>query len=268
MTLIHPTALVSSGAVLSEGVSIGPFCVVGEHVVLGANVRLVSHVVIEGHVTIAEGCTLYPFATVGLPPQDLKYKGEKTSVVIGARTVLREHVTIHAGTAQGRGVTKVGSDCFVMVGAHVGHDAIVGDGVVMANGVTLGGHVEVGERAILGGMCAVIQNARIGRNAIIGGVSAVVQDVIPYGLAKGDRARLSGLNLIGLKRSKLAKDEIQQVQNLYNDLFLKEDATFNERLERVSQQAGQNEQVKTILSFLREPTTHGICHARGTNKSR
>jgi UDP-N-acetylglucosamine acyltransferase len=182
MTEIHPTALVDPAAALSEDVTIGPYCVVGPGVELGAGVRLDSHVVVVGRTTLGDGCRVFPFACLGHRPQDLKYRGEDTRLVIGRNNQIREHVTMHPGTAGGGGVTRVGDDGLYMAGIHVAHDCRVGNGVIMANDATLGGHVEVQDHAYLGGLCAVHQFVRIGRQAMIGGLAGVEQDVIPYGM--------------------------------------------------------------------------------------
>ncbi|HEX7389041.1 MAG TPA: acyl-ACP--UDP-N-acetylglucosamine O-acyltransferase, partial [Acidiphilium sp.] len=204
--MIHPTALVAPGAVLGAGVKVGPFCTVGAGVTLEDNVELVSHVVIEGRVRIGAETAIYPFATVGLAPQDLKYKGEDTAVEIGPRCIIREHCTIHRGTVTGHAITRVGADCLLMAVVHVAHDCSVGDGVVIANNVVMGGHVEIADRAIIGGATAIHQFARIGTGAMIGGASGVEADVIPYGSVIGNRARLHGLNIVGLRRRGLDKD--------------------------------------------------------------
>ncbi|MFN6955197.1 MAG: acyl-ACP--UDP-N-acetylglucosamine O-acyltransferase, partial [Acetobacteraceae bacterium] len=197
---IAPTALVSPGAVIAAGCRIGPFCVVGPGAVLEEGVELASHVVLDGDVRLGAGVKVAPFATIGLPPQDLKYKGQPTRVEIGPRTQIREHVTIHRGSVGGEGVTRVGADCLLMVGSHVAHDCTLGDRVILANNVLLAGHVTIGDTVFVGGGAAIHQFVRIGRHSVIGGVTGVEGDVIPYGSAMGNRARLVGLNLIGLKR--------------------------------------------------------------------
>jgi len=201
MPKIHPTAIIAPGARLADDVAIGPYCVVGEHVSLGSGVSLLAHVVIEGRTTIGAGTRIFPFASIGFEPQDLKYRGEESSLEIGSNNTIREYVTMNPGTAGGGMVTRVGNNSLFMVGVHIAHDCQVGDGVVMANNATLAGHVVIEDHAILGGLSAVHQFCRIGRHAMVGGLSAVVRDVIPYGQATGDRARLSGVNIVGMQRS-------------------------------------------------------------------
>ena len=197
---IHPTAVVEPGAQIGARVEIGPFCHVGPRVTLHDDVRLVSHIVVDGDTVVGEGAVLYPFCTVGLAPQDLKYKGEPTRCEIGARTQIREHCTIHRGTVTGTGLTRVGAGCLLMAVVHVAHDCELGDSVVIANNVVMGGHVTIGDGAVIGGAAAIHQFVRIGRGAMIGGVSGVERDVIPFGSVIGNRARLAGLNVIGLRR--------------------------------------------------------------------
>ena len=198
MTDIHPTAIVDPAASLGDDVAIGPYCIVGGDAVLGDRVRLHSHVVIGGKTDIGAQTEIFPFASIGLVPQDLKYSGEESTLVIGCRNRIREYATMNPGTADGGMVTRVGDDCLFMVSAHVAHDCIVGNNFILANNATLGGHVVVGDYAILGGLTAVHQFVRIGRHAIIGGMTGVENDVIPYGTVVGDRGQLTGLNIIGV----------------------------------------------------------------------
>ena len=200
MTAIHPTAVIEDGAELGANVEVGPYSIVGAEVSLGDGVRLHSHVVVGGQTTIGPGTEIFPFASIGLAPQDLKYAGEKSTLTIGARVRIREHVTMNPGTEGGGLITSVGDDCLFMVGSHVAHDCIVGNNVILANNATIAGHVQVGDFAILGGLSAVHQFVRIGAHSMIGGMSGIEQDLIPYGSAMGERARLRGLNLVGIKR--------------------------------------------------------------------
>ncbi len=216
---IHPSAIVAPGARVAADAVIGPWCSVGPDVVVHAGARLVSHVVLDGHTTIGEGAVLYPFCTVGLPPQDLKYKGEPTETVIGPRTQLREHCTIHRGTAGGTGVTRVGADCLLMAVVHVAHDCTLGDGVIVANNVVMGGHVTIGDGAVIGGASALHQFVRIGRGAMVGGVSGVEADVIPFGTVMGNRARLTGLNVIGLRRRGVDRPGLHRLRSAFRTLF-------------------------------------------------
>ena len=216
---VHPTAIVEDGARLAEGVTVGPYCVVGGQVVLEAGVELLSHVAVAGETHIGRGTRVWPFAALGHQPQDLKYRGEPTRLEIGAGAMIREHVTIHPGTAGGGGVTRIGRGCLVMSGCHVAHDCRLGEGVIVASNSALGGHVEVGEHAVIGGASAVHQYVRIGPHAFIGGLSGVDRDVIPYGAAVGNRAVLSGLNLVGLKRRRIPQEEIDALRAAYRMIF-------------------------------------------------
>lgn len=262
MTAIHPTAIVEPGAELAEGVSIGPYCIVGPHVRLGANVALLSHVVVAGRTQIGEGTRIFPFASIGQPPQDLKYAGEPSELIIGRNNTIREHVTMNPGTAGGGMVTRVGSNCLFMVGAHVAHDCQIADSVIMANNATLAGHVSVGEHAILGGLCAIHQFVRIGRHAMIGGMSGVEHDVIPYASVMGDRARLAGLNIIGLKRRKFSRDQIHNLRTAYRLLFA-EEGTMGERLLDVSAMYKDDPAVMEIVEFINVDSNRSICQPQG-----
>jgi len=258
MPQIHPTAIVDPGANIGKGVKIGPYCVVGSEVALASDVVLHSHVVVAGRTRIGEASEIFPFASIGHPPQDLKYQGEPSEVVIGARTRIREHATVNPGTAGGGLITKIGDDCLLMIGIHVAHDCEVGNHVVMANNATLGGHVVVGDHAIIGGLAAVHQFTRIGHHAMIGGISAVVQDVIPYGSAVGDRARLNGLNIIGLKRRGFSRDDIHALRTAYRLLFAAE-GTKAERLADVGEIYSDNATVMELVGFMGTESSRGIC---------
>jgi UDP-N-acetylglucosamine acyltransferase len=259
-TSIHPTAIVSHGAELGPGVEIGPFCTVGPHVVIEAGAKLVSHVVVEGHTRIGEGAQLFPFCTVGLAPQDLKYKGEPTQCEIGARTLVREHCTIHRGTATGTGITRVGSDCLLMAVVHVAHDCRLGSNVIVANNAVMGGHVTIDDHAVVGGAAAIHQFVRIGRAAMIGGVSGVEGDVIPFGSVIGNRARLATLNVIGLKRRGFSKAQIQRLHIAFRNLFGK-DGVFAQRLEATRARFGDDPLVAEVLAFIDEPSHRGLIRA-------
>jgi UDP-N-acetylglucosamine acyltransferase len=258
MPEIHPTAVVEDGAALAEDVVVGPYCVVGHDVRLGAGVVLQSHVVVSGHTSIGAGTRVFPFASIGLPPQDLKYRGERTRLEIGCNNVIREQVTMHPGTVHGRLVTSVGNDCVFMVGSHVAHDCIVGDHVVMVNCATLGGHVHVGDWVMIGGLSAAHQFTRIGRHAMIGGMSGVETDVIPFGSVTGNRARLQGLNIIGMKRRDFPRERIHALRHAYRLLFAQE-GTMAERLEDVIELFSDDENVMEIVSFIRGESSRGIC---------
>jgi UDP-N-acetylglucosamine acyltransferase len=257
---IHPTAIVSHGAELGPGVEIGPFCTIGPHVVIEAGAKLVSHVVVEGHTRIGEGAQLFPFCTVGLAPQDLKYKGEPTQCEIGARTLVREHCTIHRGTATGTGITRIGSDCLLMAVVHVAHDCRLGSNVIIANNAVMGGHVTIDDYAVVGGAAAIHQFVRIGRAAMIGGVSGVEGDVIPFGSVIGNRARLTTLNVIGLKRRGFNKAQIQRLHIVFRSLFGKE-GVFAQRLETTRAGFGDDPLVAEILAFIDKPSHRGLIRA-------
>src|SRR6266566_3146791 len=264
MRQIHPTAIVAPGAMLSEGVTVGPYCMVGEHASLGAGVTLRSHVVIDGRTTVGEGTRIFPFAAIGLEPQDLKYRGEKSSLVVGCNNTIREYVTMNPGTTGGGMVTRVGDGCLFMVGAHVAHDCQIGDHVVMANNATLAGHVVVCDYAILGGLCAVHQYVRIGRHAMIGGMSGVERDVIPYGQVMGDRARLCGLNIIGMQRRGFSREDIQGLRNAYHFLF-SEGGTLSDRVNETAERFSGIVPVDDIIDFIRADSSRAICQPKGTN---
>lgn len=264
MPQIHPTAIVAPGAVMAEDVMIGPYCIVGEEVRLGAGVMLRAHVVIDGRTTIGDGTRIFPFASIGLEPQDLKYAGEDSSLVIGRNNTIREHVTINPGTAGGGMVTRIGDNCLLMVGAHVAHDCQIGDHVILVNNATLGGHVVMEDYSILGGLSAVHQFVRIGRHAMIGGMSGVERDVIPYGLVMGDRARLTGLNIVGMQRRGFTREEIQGLRNAYQCLFAP-DGTLNDRITETADRFGDIAPVADILEFIRADSSRAICQPKGAN---
>ncbi len=254
---VHPTAIVAEGARIASDATVGPWCTVGPDVEIGAGVSLVSHVVVDGHCTIGAGAVLYPFCTVGLPPQDLKYKGEPTRCEIGPRTQIREHCTIHRGTVTGSGLTRVGADCLLMAVVHVAHDCVLGDGVICANNVVMGGHVEIGAGAIIGGAAALRQFVRIGRAAMIGGVSGVERDVVPFGTVMGNRAWLAGLNIVGLRRRGVEKAQLHTIRAAFNQLF-GGGGVFADRLDRVGGTYGDDPYVAEILAFARTPSKMGL----------
>lgn len=257
MTQIHPTAIVAPGAQLGHGVEIGPFCTVGPDVELGDGARLVSHVVVEGHTSIGAGAQLFPFCTVGMAPQDLKYKGEPTRTEVGARTLVREHVTIHRGTATGRGLTSVGADCMLMAVTHVAHDCNLGNAVIVANNVVMGGHVAIGDNAVIGGSAAIHQFVRIGRAAMIGGVTGVEADVVPFGVVLGNRARLASINVIGMRRRGFDAATIRSVRGAYRELFWGE-GVFAERVEAVRSRLAGDALIDEVLAFIDAPSRRGL----------
>jgi UDP-N-acetylglucosamine acyltransferase len=257
---IHPTAIVAHGAEIGPGVDIGPFCTVGPNVVIEAGAKLLSHVVVEGHTRIGEAAQLFPFCTVGLAPQDMKYKNEPTGCEIGARTLVREHCTIHRGTATGVGVTRVGTDCMLMAVVHVAHDCQLGNNVIVANNVVMGGHVTIGEHAVIGGAAALHQFVRIGRAAMVGGVSGVEGDVIPFGSVIGNRARLAGLNVVGLKRRGFEKGAILGLRAAFRTLF-KDAGVFAERLMKTRAAFGCDPLVAEVLAFIDGDSHRGLIRA-------
>jgi len=257
MTNIHPTAVIDPKARISESAIIGPFCVVGPEVEVGESVELVSHVVVAGRTTVGSGTRIFPFASIGHRPQDLKYKGEPSTLEIGSNNQIREHVTMNPGTEGGGMVTRVGNDCLFMASAHVAHDCILGDHVIMANNATLAGHVTVGEYAFLGGLSAVHQFVRIGKHAMIGGMSGVEADVIPFGMVIGNRAYLNGLNIVGLKRRGFSRDEVHTLRNAYRLLFAPE-GTLQERLSDVEEQFKDNAVVMEIVEFIRSDSSRSL----------
>jgi UDP-N-acetylglucosamine acyltransferase len=256
---IHPTALVDPEARLGESVRIGPFCIVGAGVSLGEDVELVSHVSVVGRTTVGDGTIVYPFAALGHPPQDLKYAGEPTELRIGAANRIREHVTMHPGTAQGRGITEVGDHNLFMAATHVAHDCSIGHHVIMANNATLGGHVTVGDHAYLGGLSAVHQFVRIGTTAMVGGLTGVEGDVIPYGLVMGDRAILAGLNLVGLRRRGVGPGDLRVMRNAFRQLFVDDRGAFADRLLEVAEVYGDQPRVMEIVAFIKDRGTREIC---------
>ena len=264
MAEVHATAIVESGARLGQGVRVGPYCTVGPDVVLEDKVELISHIVVAGCTTIGPRTTVYPFSSIGMPPQDLKYQGEPSRLEIGADNTIREHVTINPGTEGGGMLTRIGDHGLFMVGTHVAHDCTVGNHVIFANNATLGGHVVVDDYAIIGGLAAVHQFCRIGAHAIIGGVSAVVQDVIPYGSASGDRARLVGLNIVGLRRREFSRTDIQTLRTAYRLLFA-EEGTLSERIDDVAEMYSDNAAVMDIVAFMRADSARAICQPKAGN---
>lgn len=248
MTQIHPTAIIEEGASLGDGVVIGPFCMVGPKVVLGDRVELKSHVVVTGDTRIGADTVVFQFAVIGEIPQDLKFGGEETRLVIGERNRIREHVTMNSGTAGGGGITRVGNDGLFMTGSHVAHDCQVGNGVILANCVALAGHVILEDNVIVGGLAGVHQFVRVGRGAIIGGLARVLHDVIPHGLIQSPRGELEGLNLIGLKRRGVSREDIAELRGAFKALGQGE-GTFQERAARL-QAESDNAYISEITGFI------------------
>ena len=258
MSRIHPTAVVDPGARLADGVEIGPWCVVGPGVVLDRDVSLVSHAIVQQDTRVGARTVIHPFCVVGGDPQHGGYKGETVRLEIGEDCVVREHSTLNRGTPIGGGLTKIGKSCLFMTGAHVGHDAVVGDHVTFANHATLGGHTEIGDRVFLGGLAAVHQFGRVGQGAIIGGLAAVTRDVIPYGSAWGNHAQLQGLNLIGLKRKGYDKAAIRRLLAAYRELF-EGSGTFADRLVLVESSYADLPEIIEITAFIRAAGKRPLC---------
>jgi len=254
---IHPSAIIEAGAEIGTGCRIGPFCHIGPEVRLGKGVQLHAHVVIAGDTVIGDETRIWPFASVGSQPQDLKFAGEKTRLEIGARVMIRESVSINPGTAGGGGMTRIGDDCLFMLGSHVGHDCTVGNRVVVANHASLAGHVSVGDGAIIGGLAGIHQFVRIGEGAIVGALSMVVADVIPYGSVIGERAHLAGLNLIGLKRGAVDRADIAGLRGAYKALFSGK-GPLRERAEDLFPEA-ENSYVEQMLGFILSDSERSFC---------
>ena len=258
---IHSSAIIDPAAQIGSGVSIGPFCVIGPKVKLADGVRLIAHVVIDGITSIGKETVVYPFASLGQQPQDLKYKGEASSLEIGAHNQIREHVTMNPGTEGGGMITRVGDHCLFMMASHVAHDCQVGSHVILANNATLAGHVTVGDYVIVGGLSAVQQYVRIGAHAMIGGMSGVESDVIPYGMVKGDRAHLAGLNLVGLERRGFGRDDVRSLRSAYRMLFSPE-GTMGERLDEVARLYKDQEYIGSVVEFIRARTNRPLCQPK------
>ncbi len=259
---IHPTAIVEDGALIGPDCEIGPYCVIGPRVSLARGVTLKSHVAVAGRTEIGEGTTVWPFASLGHQPQDLKFRGEETMLTIGARCMIREGVTMNPGTEGGGGLTSVGDGCLFMVSSHVGHDCRVGNGVIVANNVPLAGHVQVGDRAVLGGNAAVHQFCRIGRAAMVGGLTGVERDVIPFGSVIGDRAVLGGLNLVGLKRSGVAREAIHALRAAYREIFLGREGSLSDRAREAAERHAGQPLVLEVTDFILADSSRSFCTPR------
>ncbi len=265
--VIHASSCISSGAKLGAGVVIGPFCTVGENVVLGDGVQLLSHVAVAGRTTIGARTQIFPFASIGHEPQDLKYKGEPSTLTIGTDCKLREGVTINPGTADGGMSTTIGNGCAFLANSHVGHDCHIGDHVVFSNNVMLAGHCSVGDYVIMGGGAGVIQFARVGAHSFVGGMSGLDNDLIPYGMALGNRAHLSGLNIIGLKRRRFSNSDIHDLRRAYRALFANE-GNLQERTDDVALEFKDHAIVQEIIAFIRAPSKKSLCTPLGGLETR
>lgn len=261
---VHPSAVVEAGAQLGEGVRIGPFCHVGAQVVLGDRVELKAHVSVSGVTAIGESTVVHPYASLGGPPQDMKHSGGESRLKIGANCIIREGVTMNAGTDYGRQETRVGDNCFFLAYSHVAHDCIVGNNVTMTNGAVLGGHCEVGDYVIIGGMSAVHQFTRIGRRAFVGGMTGVTGDLIPFGMITGDRGKLRGFNVVGLKRAGMSRSELQTLRQAYKMIF-GPGGSVSANAEAVRSRFADNAAVIEIIDFLTAPgKRHFIVPAVGS----
>jgi UDP-N-acetylglucosamine acyltransferase len=258
---IHSTAIVSPKAQIAANVEVGPYSIIGDEVKIGEGTIIKSHVVIEGDTTIGKNNIIFPFATIGVIPQDLKFRGEKSKVVIGDNNSIREHVTIHLGTQDGAMVTTIGSNCLLMVGVHIAHDCVVGNHVILANNATLAGHVNVGDYAVIGGLSAVHQFARIGHGAMIGGMSGVESDVIPYGLVMGERASLAGLNLVGMKRRNISRDDIHALRNFFKKVFGEKNNSFVARVSELSKEF-PSQVVQDVVQFVKSESSRSFCQPK------
>jgi UDP-N-acetylglucosamine acyltransferase len=260
-SVIHPSAVIEDGARLGAGVRIGPFCLIGAEVELGDGCELKSHVVVTGRTTIGPRTRIFPFASVGHAPQDLKYAGEPSTLTVGADCTIREGVTMNPGTAGGTMRTVVGDRCLFLASSHVAHDCTVGNDVIFSNNVMLAGHCTIQDFVIIGGGAGIHQYVRIGQHAFIGGMSAIENDVIPYGMAMGNRAHLAGLNIIGLRRRGFSREQIHDIRRAYRLLFADE-GTLSERVEDVAAEFATHPFVHEILDFIREGKDRAICTPR------
>jgi len=254
---IHPTAIIHKKAELDSSVSVGPYCTIGEHVRIGKNTTLRSHIVMDGWTTIGEENTIYPFASIGLEPQDLKFKGEETRLLVGDHNMIREYVTLHRGTDSGGGTTRIGNHNVLMAYVHVAHDCILGDRVIMSNAATLAGSITVGDDAIIGGLSGVHQFVRIGSYSMVGGCSAVAQDVPPYVRVAGNHAKLYGINSIGLKRHGFSPEQIQILKSLYKLLF-RSGLTLKDAIQQSREKWPDLPEAEVFLAFV-ENSERGIC---------
>lgn len=256
-TRIHPTAIVDPKAELDSSVEIGPFCIIKDRVKIRKDTKLLSHVIAEGSTEIGEHCTIHPYTSIGFPPQDLKYKGEPTKLIIGDNNTIREYVSIHRASVGGDGITVIGNNNFLMAYVHIAHDCKIGNNVVMANAATLGGHVLVEDYAVIGGLAAVHQYTRIGSHVMVGGLSGIVQDIPPYMIASGSRAKLYGPNTIGLKRHGLSGSTINAIKKAYKILF-REKRTMKDAIKKVRDEMSGIEEVSHLIEFI-EKNKRGIC---------
>ena len=254
---IDKTSVVHPKAKLASGVKLGPFCSIGENVQLGKDVELVSHVVIGGRTKIGKGTKIFPFASIGNEPQDLKYNGENTKLIIGDGNTIREYTTINTGTIGGGGITKIGDNSLLMIGVHIAHDCVIGNNVVIANSAAIAGHAEIGDDVIIGGNCGVQQFTRIGKLAMIGGMTGVSRDVIPFGVSLGNRNYLDGINIVGLRRRKVPNKDIMSLTDAYKEIFKTE--SLNDNLNKLNGNFKDNIYVNEVIEFINKDKKRPIC---------
>jgi len=255
--MIHKTSFIDKNAKIAKNVKIGPYCVIGPNVILDENVEIHSHVNIVGNTKIGSGTKIYPFASIGTDPQDLKFKGEKNNLIIGTNNRIREYVTINPGTENGGGTTTVGNNCLFMVSAHVGHDCKIGSNIVVANNAAIAGHVIIEDSVIIGGNSAVQQFTRIGRLAMVGGMTGVLNDIIPFGLSLGNRNYLKGINVIGLRRKNYDNKEILELTEAYEKMFFTEN--LNENIKKINGEYNNNKLVQEVTAFINKDKKRPIC---------
>ena len=255
--MIHKTAIIDIKAKISSKVEIGPYTVIGTKVEIDDDVKIQSHVNISGFTTIGKNNNIYPFASIGNDPQDMKYKGEKTNLLIGNNNIIREYATIDPGTIQGGGITKIGNDNLIMIGAHIAHDCILENNIVLANNAAIAGHSEIGDNVIIGGNCGVHQFTRIGKMAMIGGMTGVSRDVIPFSLSTGNRNILNGINVVGLRRLKIPNKEIIGLSDAYKEIF--KTINLRENLEKLNSKYGENSLVNEVIKFINKDKKRPIC---------
>ena len=255
--MIHSSSVVEKNSKIGKNVKIGPFCYIGPNVHINDNVELISNVHIEGNTTVGSGTKIFPFASIGTQPQDLKYKGENNSLKIGSNNTIREYVTINPGTEGGGGKTVIGDNCLFMISSHIAHDCHIGNDVVIANNVPIAGHVTIEDSVVIGGNSAVQQFTRIGRLAMIGGMTGVLKDVIPFGLSFGNRNYLRGINIIGLKRKKYDNKKIMELDSAFKKIFSSKN--LHENLSKINGEYKENDLVQEVISFISKDKKRPIC---------
>ena len=265
MNNIHTTAIVSPKAKLGNNIYIGPYCIVNDNVEIGDGCKFIANVYIDGNTKIGKKCSFYPYSSIGTDPQDLKYNGEKSTLEIGNNNTFREYVTVNPGTSGGGLITSIGDNCLFMINCHIAHDCIIGNNVILVNNASLAGHVIIDDFAIIGALSGIHQFCRIGKHSMIGAMSGIDSDVIPYGTVVGNRAFLSGLNIIGLKRRGFSKSIIQDLKKAYGVLFISNEGTISERIKEVSEDFSKNEPVMEIVDFLTKEKSRSICKPKNVS---